>query len=286
MTNTKRIERRGCGSVGLPRRGNVEQCRNARGVVHRTVVNAVAVDRLADADVVDVSGEHDVFVLEGRITAGKLGDHVGGLDGSGFDRCASFQRNTERKVRQRLAIFAEVRDFGKRVARTGKKFFSLRGVEGESQLQAGGFVELGSDKIHRRMRAIQRHARPRNVHRCGIRYPDGADYTGALQRLSNARRSLIVSGKRRGSVGRRTGEVDDDFAVQVEAGQIVVVRLWDFQAVADEDERRADFFGCEIEARVEVCVFAEDERLVFAVGDQRRCESFSTISRETNFTGW
>ena len=37
----------------------------------------------------------------------------------------AFQRNTERETRQRLAVFAEFRDFTKRVARSREKFFGL-----------------------------------------------------------------------------------------------------------------------------------------------------------------
>ena len=49
-------------------------------IVHGAVVDAVAVDGLADAEMVHVRREHDVFIFQLRIGARQLGNDVGGLD--------------------------------------------------------------------------------------------------------------------------------------------------------------------------------------------------------------
>src|SRR5947208_2152923 len=50
--------------------GDVENQVAAGAVVHRSVVNAVAVDGSADAHVVDVRGKHDVFIYNGAMDDG------------------------------------------------------------------------------------------------------------------------------------------------------------------------------------------------------------------------
>ena len=48
---------------------DVHQQRRARRIVHRAVVDAVPVLRPADADVIEMRGEHDVLVPQTRIGA-------------------------------------------------------------------------------------------------------------------------------------------------------------------------------------------------------------------------
>jgi hypothetical protein len=55
---------------------DVQQRGHAGGVIHGAVVNRIAVDRFADAHVIEVRGEHDVLVLERRIGAWPYSDHV------------------------------------------------------------------------------------------------------------------------------------------------------------------------------------------------------------------
>ena len=42
---------------------------------------------------------------------------------------------------------------------------------------------------------------------------------------------------------RRAGEVDDDFALEVQAGEFIEIFFRDFQAVADENQRRGECRG-------------------------------------------
>ena len=43
-----------------------------------------------------------------------------------------------------------------------------------------------------------------------------------------------------GNVGRTAGKVDNDLAVKILAGQIVIVRIRNVESIADEDQRRLD----------------------------------------------
>ena len=63
----------------LERRGNIEQDGDAGRVVHGAVVNAVAIDRLADAHVIDVRGQNYVFILQLRIVSRQAGHKIGRL---------------------------------------------------------------------------------------------------------------------------------------------------------------------------------------------------------------
>ena len=60
--------------------GHVQDQSAAGTVVHGAVVDAVAVDGRADADVVDVRGKDDEFVFEHGIGARQFGDDVGGFE--------------------------------------------------------------------------------------------------------------------------------------------------------------------------------------------------------------
>ena len=65
--------------MSLEARGDVHHESTAGAVVHGAIVDAVAVDGRADADMVDVRGEDDEFVLEGGIGAGEFGNDIGGF---------------------------------------------------------------------------------------------------------------------------------------------------------------------------------------------------------------
>ena len=68
------------------RRGRLDQRGDARRVVHRAVVDAVAVDRAADAEVIEMRRQHDVFVAQRRIAAGQHAGDVVRLDRRRLDR--------------------------------------------------------------------------------------------------------------------------------------------------------------------------------------------------------
>jgi hypothetical protein len=73
--------------------GDVQDEGAAGAIVHGAVVDAVAVDGRADADVVDMRGEHDEFIFQSRIGAGEFGDDVGGFDVAGENHGVGFERN-------------------------------------------------------------------------------------------------------------------------------------------------------------------------------------------------
>jgi hypothetical protein len=51
-----------------PGTGGLDERRHAGGVIHRTVVNGIAVYRLAHAEVIKVCGDNDVLMLQLRIS--------------------------------------------------------------------------------------------------------------------------------------------------------------------------------------------------------------------------
>src|ERR1700674_6117154 len=114
--------------------GNVHDESAAETIVHGAVVDTVAVDRRADANVIDVRGKDDEFVLEGGIGAGEFGDDVGGFQSRSLNDGVGFERNGQGQVRKRLAVFAEGSDFGKGVAGACEKLFSGSGGEGDADL--------------------------------------------------------------------------------------------------------------------------------------------------------
>ena len=72
---------------------HIQNCRAAGAIVHGPIINFVAVDGRADAHVIDVRGEDHVFIFESGVGTGKLGDNVGGFDGTGFDGRFGAERN-------------------------------------------------------------------------------------------------------------------------------------------------------------------------------------------------
>jgi hypothetical protein len=80
VTSKKRIER-----------GHVHLEGAAGTVVHGAVVNVVAVDGRADADMVDVRGEDDEFILESGIGTSEFGNNVRGFEGFGENDGVGFE---------------------------------------------------------------------------------------------------------------------------------------------------------------------------------------------------
>src|SRR5208283_2905739 len=108
----------------------------------------------ADADVINMRGEDDIFVFQRGVGAGELGEEVGGLNGCGEDDGVGFKRSGEREMRERLAVFAKSGNFGEGVTRTREE--GLRGsrIEGNAELQAGSLLKLGAGESHGGMIAI------------------------------------------------------------------------------------------------------------------------------------
>ena len=172
----------------------------AGAVIHRAVVNAIPVDGRADADVVYVCGENDEFILERRVGTRQFGDDVGGFERLREYDGIRFERNSQRKVRKRLAVFAQSGDFREGVAGAGEQLFGGSGVECYSQLLARSFIELGVGKIHRRVIAIDGNAWPGNIHGRGIHNRDGADGAGDAQRFPALSSGLVMRSKRSGNI--------------------------------------------------------------------------------------
>jgi len=110
-------------------RGDIHDQSAAGAIVHCAVVRCDRVDGRADADMVDMRGEDDEFVLESGIGTGEFGNDVG--DSRALVRMTALALSEigQGEVRQRLAIFAQGGDFREGVAGTGEELFSGGGVE-------------------------------------------------------------------------------------------------------------------------------------------------------------
>ena len=65
---------------------------------------------------------------------------------------------------QRLAIFTKSGDFFEGVAGAGKEFLGADGIDGDGELCAFRFVELGIVEIHGGVGAVERDAGPGDIH--------------------------------------------------------------------------------------------------------------------------
>ena len=65
----------------LERFGGLYQRGNSGRVVHGAVVDGIAVDRTPDAEMVEMRGKNDVFVLELWVMTRQKADDVGRMNG-------------------------------------------------------------------------------------------------------------------------------------------------------------------------------------------------------------
>src|SRR5882762_8586135 len=101
--------------------GDVHDEGAAGSIIHGSVVDAVAVDGRADADVIDVRGKDNEFILENGIGAAEFGNDVGGFEDLGENDGLGFERSGQGEVRKRLAVFAQDGDFREGVAGASKE---------------------------------------------------------------------------------------------------------------------------------------------------------------------
>jgi len=71
-----------------------------------------------------------------------------------------------------------------------------------------------------------------------------------------------MGSERTRNLGGRSGEDHDDLAPDVDAGEVVIIFLGDFEAIADENQRRFDL-GHGHDAGANDGIFAETERFAF-----------------------
>ena len=96
--------------------GDIHHRGAAGAVIHRAVINLVAVDGRSDSDVIDVRGEHHEFVLQRGIQSRQLAHHVRRFHLFRKHLGLGFQGGGQGEVRQRLAILAKRRNFREGVA--------------------------------------------------------------------------------------------------------------------------------------------------------------------------
>src|SRR5499427_4781372 len=243
---------------------HVENHRGARGIVHCSVVDAVAVDGSADADVIDVSGEYNEFIFERRIVAGQLGDDVVGGDVLRRNRSGGLEGSFKAEMGKRLAIFGESGQIRKGVAGAGEEGFGGSRIENDPDIESLSLIEFGVGKVHGRLVVVGRNAGPWDVHGSGIGDGDQADSTRFAKRSPAFPDGLVMRRERARNVGGRTSEVDGNFAVQVEPREFVEAFFRDLKAVADKDKGSGNRGRDVSQAGAEVGVAREGE--MFGLG--------------------
>ncbi len=173
-------------------------------------------------------------------------------------------------MRERIAVFAEGRNFGEGVPGAGEKLLSGGRIEGDGYLKTGSVEELGIGEIHGRVIAIGGNAGPGNVHGGGIGNVNDADSASGVQKFPALASSLIVRGESGGNIRGRAGEINDDFSFEIEAGQFVEIFFGDFQAVADKNQRRRDSDGRASGTRADESIIGEGNKFGLAAGDERK----------------
>src|SRR2546428_2089316 len=171
-------------------------------------------------------------------------------------------------MRKRLAVFAEGGDFRKSVARTSEELFSRGGIESNSDLLAGSFVEFRISEIHRGMIAVHGDARPGNIHGRRIENDHGADGACCTEGFPALAGSLIVGGECGRDVRRRAREIDHNFPFEVEARELIEIFFGDFEAVADENKRSGGISGGSRSTETDESIISEGKRPGLAVADK------------------
>src|SRR5467141_3200422 len=87
------------------------------------------------------------------------------------------------------------------------------------------------------MIAIDGNTRPWNIHGRWIEDGNGADGAGSTQRFPALSGGLIMRGEGGGDIRGRASQIDGDFPLEVEAGQLIEILFRNFQSVADENQR-------------------------------------------------
>jgi len=103
----------------------------AGAVVHGAVVDAIAVDGRADADVIDVRGEHDEFVLEGGIGAGELATMLEDSRDLVRMTALALRKRPMRSAGEACGL-CRGSDLGEGVAGTAEEFFRGGGIAGNA----------------------------------------------------------------------------------------------------------------------------------------------------------
>ena len=252
----------------MKRSRQIQQECASGAVIHGSVVDAVAVNRLADANVVYMRGKHDILTLERRVGPFQLGYDIIGFDFVFDEFCLGADGQRERKSWQRLAFLRQGRNLLETVPGTRKQHLRMRWIEHDGGLFPFGFVKLLSLKIHAGMRAIERDPRPWDIHERRIWNRDDAHHTRRFQRLPALSCGLVVRGQRTGNGQRGAGNNHCNLSLELKAIEVVVAFFRDVQPVTDEHQRRFDL-GRQLQAGIEVRLLSEGERHRLPVTHQR-----------------
>ena len=219
--------------------GDVEQSGDPRGIVHRAVVEAVAIDRSADAEMVEMGGEDDMLGPQPLVAAGQPGDDVG----RGDRAVARGDAGAQRRLHRRTRAAASKRRRGPRARRSCRpepvNSFSARlGVEAGAEESVLDVAKRRIGEIHAGLAGLRHRARPGNLDRLG----GGQREQAGRARLGEQSRPVAagVGLERARNLRGAAADHDRDLALEVDSGEIVMAGLGHVEAVADEDQGRLD----------------------------------------------
>ena len=267
VTATKTIDRAGFRLRSRSRCGQFEDRRDTGGVVHRAVVNAVAVDRFADAEVIEVRRDDEIFATTLRVAAAQDARHVLRHHVATVDFNGSRDATGQGEVGERPAGIDECEEFAERVACALEQFVRMRRIHRCRELLARGVVQRRIGQRHRRLQTGEGRPLPRNIRCPGIVDADGPDRAGGSIHPPALADGSEVCLERAGQRPRRRVDVDDHGAAQIQPFEFVDVLFGNVEAITDEHQRRAHRRRG-IDAHAEVRVLAEHQRLRFAVADK------------------
>src|ERR1039458_9809693 len=228
----------GLGAALLHDARHLQNRRDSRRVVHRAVIDRVAIDRASHAHVIQVRRHDDVLVLQFRIRPRQHPHHVGRFQRFALHRRLGAQRSHQRKLGQRLVLPGELQYLVHRVAAPREKLIAALPRDRDRHLLTGGFLQLRIRQQERFLRtapaALSAPAPgPPRIHdrRCS----DGAR---RLQNRPTLRRTAYVRLHRPRRVqGSRAGYVHPNPAPPTDTGQIVVLGFRHAQSVTHEHHR-------------------------------------------------
>jgi hypothetical protein len=234
---------------------DLDHARDAGRVVHRSVVDAVAVHRPSDTLMVEVRRHDYVFVFQLPVGAWQKSHHIGGLHFAAMNRRFRLQYSLERETRERLVRVRQFLDLLESVARSFEELLSAGTPDHDDDLLPGCLLERRISQRDGHLRTAASVSATRGcpisarsaygvITRSSVRSAasgngGNADGPGSLERRPafGARGIMRFHGSR--SFHRTAGiHVDSNLAFQVDTREAVILRLGNHQAVADEDHGR------------------------------------------------
>jgi hypothetical protein len=216
---------------------------DAGGIVHRAVVDLVALELLVDADMIEMRHQQHIFVGQRRIGAGEHGEHVRAGRALGDALPLDLERLLQRKALRLHAFFAAVgEEGGERRLRSREQRLGRLRIERCREAEAGGLgmgAAVRANPSHAGMVDVPGKHGPGPAVLLGGR-ADGDNADGATLLGHSGLLAAEVSADLARRPFRKAAQHRDHLALDVEAGIIAEALARRIQAVADEHDRCLD----------------------------------------------